>query len=168
MSSKNSRLRVAFLALAVAVTGLTAAGPALAATPPATAPAAVTAPQEPSLPTDFVDLPTSPLRADRAHEVTLTYRNDATAARTVAPQLLVMSPDAGPFLAPSDVRVERRTGHGCWVGVPLGSQTGTLYTELTGAQRTLRAGESVTERYRVTVVNPEARGTVLPRVALYG
>jgi hypothetical protein len=32
----------------------------------------------------------------------------------------------------------------------------------------LGAGETLTERYRVTVLDPEAGGTVEPRVALYG
>jgi hypothetical protein len=169
VSSKNSRLRIAFLALVVAVTGLIAAGPAMAATAPAPAAVASAADtQEPALPTDFVDLPTSPLRADARQEFTVTYRNDASTDATVAPQLLVTSPDAGPFLAPTDIQVERRTAHGCWEPVELGTQTGTLFTDLTGAQRTLRAGETLTERYRVTVLNPKAVGTVQPRVALYG
>ncbi|MFI7015423.1 signal peptide protein [Streptomyces sp. NPDC050164] len=170
MSSKNSRIRVALLAAVVAVTGLATAGPALAATPAVAAAVTVTASQaqEPAIPTDFVDLPTSPLRADAPQEFTVTYRNNTPTPTTVAPQLLVTSPDAGPYLAPSDVKVERRTGHDCWMAVQPGSQTGTLFTDLVGAQRTLGAGEQLKERYRVTVVNPEARGTVLPRVALYG
>ncbi|MFH9005513.1 signal peptide protein [Streptomyces afghaniensis] len=164
--SKNSRLKVAFLAVAVAVAGLTTAGPALAAPPTATAAASRT--QDPALPTDFVTLPTSPLRSEGSQEVTLAYRNTTPTPTTVAPQLLLTSPDTGPFLSPSDVRVERRTGHGCWVPVRLGSQTGTLFTDLVGAQRTLGAGETLRERYRVTVLNPGAVGTVEPRVALYG
>jgi hypothetical protein len=164
--SKNSRLKVTLLAVVVAVTGLTTAGPALAAPPTATA--AASQAQEPAIPTDFVTLPTSPLRPEDSQEVTLTYRNTTPTPTTVAPQLLLTSPDTGPFLSPSDVRVERRTGHGCWVAVPLGSQTGTLFTDLVGAQRRLGAGETLKERYRVTVLNPKAGGTVEPRVALYG
>jgi hypothetical protein len=164
--SKNSRLKVALMAAVVAVAGLTTAGPALAAPPVVTA--AATQAQEPAIPTDFVTLPTSPLRSEESQEVTLTYRNATPTATTVAPQLLVRSPETGPFLSPSDVRVERRTGHGCWVVVPLDSQTGTLFTDLVGAQRTLGAGKTLTERYRVTAVNPKAVGTVEPRVALYG
>ncbi|MEU1934945.1 signal peptide protein [Streptomyces coeruleorubidus] len=170
MSSKNSRIRVALLAAVIAVTGLATAGPALAATP-AVAPAVTVTPsqaQDPAIPTDFVDLPTSPLRADAPQKFTVTYRNTTSAPTTVAPQLLVTSPDTGPFLAPSDIKVERRTGHGCWVAVRLGSQTGTLFTDLVGAERALGAGETLEERYRVTVLNPEAGGTVEPRVALYG
>ncbi|MGW0845569.1 signal peptide protein [Streptomyces sp. NPDC002787] len=166
MSSKNSRLRVAFLAVAVAAAGLALAGPAAAATPQATT--VSTASQTSAIPVDFVDLATSPLTADgESHEVTVTYRNDSAAERTVAPQLLVESPDAGPFLDPSDVKVERRTAGGCWRSVDLGSQTGTLFTDLTTAQRTLRAGETLTQVYRLTVTDPAAVGTVHPRVALY-
>ncbi|MDT0574000.1 signal peptide protein [Streptomyces sp. DSM 3412] len=167
MSVKNSRLRVAFLAVAVAAAGLALAGPAAAATPqPATT--TVSTASQSSIPVDFVDLATSPLTADgKSHEVTVTYRNDTTADRTVAPQLLVESPDAGPFLDPADVEVERRTAGGCWKAVDLGSQTGTLFTDLTAARRTLAPGATVTEVYRVTVTDPAAQGTVHPRIALY-
>ncbi|CAM5434267.1 hypothetical protein [Streptomyces coeruleorubidus] len=170
MSSKNSRIRIALLAAVIAVTGLATAGPALAATPAVAPAVTVTSSQaqDPAIPTDFVDLPTGPLRADAPQEFTVTYRNTTPAPTTVAPQLLVTSPDTGPFLAPSDIKVERRTGHGCWVAVRLGSQTGTLFTDLVGAERVLGAGETLEERYRVTVLNPEAGGTVEPRVALYG
>lgn len=168
MSVKNSRLRVAFLAVAVAAAGLALAGPAAAATPQPATTTVSSAPQTPSIPVDFVDLATSPLAADGAsHEVTVTYRNDSAADRTVAPQLLVESPDAGPFLDPADVRVERRTAGGCWQAVGLGSQTGTLFTDLTAARRTLPAGAGLTEVYRVTVTDPAAQGTVHPRIALY-
>ncbi|MFH8493890.1 signal peptide protein [Streptomyces coeruleorubidus] len=170
MSSKNSRIRVALLAAVIAVTGLATAGPALAATPAAAPAATATSSQaqDPAIPTDFVDLPTSPLRAGAPQEFTVTYRNTTPTPTTVAPQLLVTSPDTGPFLAPSDIKVERRTGHDCWVAVPLGSQTGTLFTDLVGAERVLGAGETLEERYRVTVLDSEAGGTVEPRVALYG
>ncbi|MET9678819.1 signal peptide protein [Streptomyces coeruleorubidus] len=172
MSSKNIRIRVALLAAFVAVTGLATAGPALAAAPAVTDAVTVTSSRaqapDPAIPTDFVNLPASPLRVGAPQEFTVTYRNTTSAATTVAPQLLVTSPDTGPFLAPSDLKVERRTGHGCWVTVPLGSQTGTLFTDLVGAQRVLGAGETLKERYRVTVLDAEAVGTVEPRVALYG
>ncbi|WSQ10626.1 signal peptide protein [Streptomyces sp. NBC_01231] len=170
MSFKNSRLRVALVALVVALAGLATAGPAAAATQRTTPAASTSRPaQEPVLVTGFVDLPTSALPVDsRKHVVTVTYLNDSEADRTVAPQLLVASPDAGPFLTPSDVKVERRTADGCWEAVQLASQTGTLFTDLPTAQRTLHAGETLTEHYRLTVVNPDAQGTVEPRVALYG
>ncbi len=170
MSSKNSRLRVALVALVVAVAGLAAAGPAAAAAPQAPAAVSTALPEQaPAILTGFVDLPTSPLPADsREHRFTVTYRNDSSVDQTVAPQLLVESPDAGPFLDPSDVKVERRTATGCWEAVQLGSQTGTLYTDLSTAQRTLHAGDTLTEQYRLTVLDPDAEGTVHPRVALYG
>lgn len=99
MSSKNSRLRVAFLAVALAAAGLALAGPAAAATPQAATVA--TTQQTPAIPVDFVDLATGPLAADgESHEVTLTYRNDSAADRTVAPQLLVESPDSRPVPRP--------------------------------------------------------------------
>ncbi|MFE7765980.1 signal peptide protein [Streptomyces sp. NPDC057438] len=167
MSSRNSRLRIALLAVAVAAAGLALAGPAAAAAPRA-ASTVSTASQAPAIPVDFVDLTAVPLTADgRSHEVTLTYRNDSGADRTVAPQLLLQSPDSGPFLDPADVRVEHRTAGGCWKAVVLGSQTGTLFTDLSTARRTLPAGATLAELYRVTVTAPAAEGTVHPRIALY-
>ena len=161
MSLKNSRVRLACVALVVALSGLAAAGPATAATQRAVA-------QAPATPTGFVDLPTSSLQADGAqHEFTVTYRNDGKSDRTVAPQLLVVSPDAGPFLDPADVELEQRTAHGRWEAVEVGTQTGTLFTDLAAARRTLHAGETLTQVYRLTVVDPQARGTVAPRVALF-
>ena len=167
MSKSTRRLKIAFISVAVALAGLAAAGPAAAAAP--AKPAAATAQaRQTAVPVDFVDLPTTALVADgQRHEVTVTYRNDSSADRTVAPQLLVESPDAGPFLTPSDVVVEQRTAHGCWRPVETASQTGTLFTDLTNAQRTLHAGETLTQVYRITVVNADAVGTVQPRVALY-
>ncbi|KMS68899.1 Gram-positive signal peptide protein, YSIRK family [Streptomyces viridochromogenes] len=171
MSLKISRPRVAALVLMAALLGgVATAGPAVAATPQSSTATSTALPgQTPAIPTEFVDLSTSALVADDvSHEVTVTYRNDSSADRTVAPQLLVESPDGGPFLKPADVRVERRTATGCWEAVELGSQTGTLFTDLTAAQRTLHAGDTLTEVYRITVLTTEAEGTVHPRVALYG
>ncbi|MFF7641875.1 signal peptide protein [Streptomyces canus] len=162
----SRRLKVAFVAAVMTLAGLAAAGPAAAGAGPATA--AVQA-QLPAVPVDFVDLPTSALVADgEQHQVTVNYRNDTSADRTVAPQLLVESPAAGPFLDPSDVVVEQRTAHGCWRTAQTASQTGTLFTDLTNARRVLHPGQTLTQVYRVTVVNPEARGTISPRVAQYG
>jgi hypothetical protein len=171
MSSKKTRARIALLTpLVVALAGLATVAPAAAATPRTVAASSTAAEtQTPAVPTDFVDLPTSPLPADaRGHEVTVTYRNDSSADETVAPQLLVESPDAGPFLTPTDVKLERRNGTGCWKPVQLASQTGTLYTDLTTAQRTLHPGDTLTAHYRITVTNPQAQGTVHPRVVLFG
>jgi hypothetical protein len=162
----SRRLRVALVAAVVTLAGLAAAGPAAAAARPGTA--AVQAQQQ-AVPVDFVDLPAGALVADgKRHKVTVTYRNDTSADRTVAPQLLVESPDAGPFLDPADVVVEQRTPHGCWQPVETASQTGTLFTDLTSAQRTLHPGQTLTQVYRITVVDPDAQGTVQPRIALYG
>ena len=167
VSSKNSRLRVALLTAAVAVAGIALAGPAAAASPQ-TATTVSTTQQTSAIPVGFVDLAAAPLVADgRSHQVTFTYRNDSGADRTVAPQLLVESPDAGPFLDPSDVKVERRTAGGCWQPVELGTQTGTLFTDLTTARRTLPAGDTLAELYRVTITDPAAEGTIHPRIALF-
>ncbi|WP_406441298.1 signal peptide protein [Streptomyces sp. NBC_01613] len=170
MSLKNNRLRLASVAVTVALAGLATAGPAVAATQQTVAGASAGVQgQAVAIPTDFVDLPTSPLSADSAsHEFTVTYRNESSADRTVAPQLLVESPDEGPFLTPADIKLERRTTHGCWEAVQVGTQSGTLFTDLSTAQRTLHAGDTLTQVYRLTVVNPQAKGTVAPRVALYG
>jgi hypothetical protein len=171
MSSKKNRVRIALLTpLVVTLAGLAAAAPAAAAAPRTlTASSTAAEAQTPAVPVDFVDLPTSPLPADaRKHEVTITHRNDSSADETVAPQLLVESPDAGPFLTPSDVRLERRDGTGCWKPVQLASQTGTLYTDLSTGRRTLHPGDTLTAHYRLAVTDPQAKGTVHPRVVLFG
>ncbi|MDH6705640.1 hypothetical protein P3T27_002362 [Kitasatospora sp. MAA19] len=117
-------------------------------------------------PASFVDLPDRPLPSDHAaHRITVTYRNDSSADRSVAPQILVESPDNGPFLAPADIKLEVLTG-GHWKTVPLASQTGTLYTDLTQAKLVLHSHHTLTQRYRLTVVKA-GPGTVQPRVALY-
>jgi hypothetical protein len=169
VSSKN-RLRAALVALVIGLTGLATVGPAMAADLPATAVVSSTAQdQAPLVPTAFVDLPTSDLKAHSGrHKIEVTYTNDTTADLTVAPQLLVSSPDAGPFLESADVAVQQRTADGCWESVQLGTQTGTLFTDLPTAQRTLHPGETLTEVYRLTVLDPAAQGTVQPRIALYG
>jgi len=177
VSLKNSRLRLASVAaLVVALSGPATVGPAMAATQQAVAGASAgSREQAPAVPTDFVDLPTSPLPADsEQHEFTVSYRNESSADRIVAPQLLVEAPDAdsdsdaGPFLTPADIKLERRTAGGRWETVDVGTQTGTLFTDLSTARRTLHAGETLTQVYRLTVVNPQAKGTVAPRVALFG
>lgn len=167
MSSKNSRLRIVLVSLTIAAAALTMAGPAAAATHQPTT-AVSTADQTSAAPTAFVDLPTTPLPADtESHEVEVTYHNDSTTTRTVAPQLLAQSPDSGPFLTPSDLNVEHRTATGCWEPVALGTQTGTLFTDLTTVHRTIPAGGTLTEVYRIALTNPDAKGTLHPRVALF-
>ncbi|MFR0355548.1 signal peptide protein [Streptomyces sediminimaris] len=157
------------MALAVAASGLTTAGPAMAVTRRAApGPTASPRPRPPAAPSHYLDEPAGPLRADgERHEFTVTYRDDTAGDQTVAPQLLVVSPDGGPYLTPSDVMLERRTADGCWEPVRVGTRTGTLYTGLPGARRTLHPGERLTEIYRLTVLEPQAEGTVRPRVAFY-
>ncbi|MFE6051923.1 signal peptide protein [Kitasatospora sp. NPDC056446] len=136
--------------------------PAQAAATVASAPQAVGA----AAPVSFVDLTASPLPSDhKTHRITVTYRNDTSADRTVAPQILVESPDRGPFLSPSDVRLEVLTG-GHWKTVPLASQTGTLYTGLGPAKVVLHGHHTLAQQYRITVLKASP-GTVHPRVALY-
>ncbi|MEU9040628.1 MULTISPECIES: signal peptide protein [unclassified Kitasatospora] len=154
---------------ALALTAL-AALPAAAFTLPSPAAAAVaSAPQAVAgaVPTSFVDLPGSPLPSDHAaHRITVTYRNPTGADQTIAPQILVESPDNGPFLTPGNIKLEILAG-GVWKTVPLASQTGTLYTGLTSAKLVLHSHHTLTQYYRLTVLKASP-GTVQPRVALYG
>ncbi|MER6958859.1 signal peptide protein [Streptomyces sp. NPDC000618] len=154
------------MALTAALVGIGVAGasPALASTAPVASTSATAL-----VPVDFLDAPTRALpAAGQSHTFTVSYRNDSSVDQVVAPQILVESPDAGPYLAPADIKVERRGADGYREVVSVGSQTGTLFTDLVAAQHTLRPGETLTERYRVTVIAPGAAGTVQPRVALYG
>ncbi|GAA1261212.1 hypothetical protein GCM10009665_58730 [Kitasatospora nipponensis] len=152
-----------------ALTALTLAGPvpAEAATTPATAPATVSA--SPGVaPTAFVDLPTTALPTDRApHEISFQYRNDSPGDQLIAPQILIESPVTGPSLDPAAVSLQVETADGHWLPLPLGVQTGTLYTDLIPARLVLHSGHTLTEHYRLTVLRP-AQGTIAPRVALYG
>ncbi|MEX3105202.1 MULTISPECIES: hypothetical protein [unclassified Streptomyces] len=164
--------RIASLALLAALAGgLATATPALAApsTPAATTATAASAAEQAPIPVEFVDQATSALPTDgKRHEFTVTYANTTASDLTVAPQLLLVSPDSGPFLKPADVKLELRTADGCWTAVTPGTQTGTLYTDLTTAQHTLAPGETLTQVYRLTVTSPGAVGTVQPRVVVYG
>ncbi|WP_416975439.1 signal peptide protein [Streptomyces sp. 4F14] len=162
--------RIASLALLAALAGgLATATPALAA-PAAPAATPITAAAEPApVPVDFVDQAGSALPTDgKSHEFTVTYANTTASDLIVAPQLLLVSPDSGPFLKPVDVKLELRKADGCWSAVTPGTQTGTLYTDLVTAQRTLAPGETLTQVYRLTVTSPGAVGTVQPRVVVYG
>ncbi|MGW3041084.1 signal peptide protein [Kitasatospora sp. NPDC001159] len=146
-----------------------AALPTAALTSPAegadSAPAAATAP---AAPVSFVDLPDSPLPSDHAsHQITVTYRNPASTDQTVAPQILIESPDEGPFLDPAQIRLELLGTDGRWNTVPLASQTGTLYTGLIPAKIVLHGRHKLTEHYRLTVLKGPAQGRVEPRVAIY-
>ncbi|MGW2250897.1 signal peptide protein [Kitasatospora sp. NPDC001660] len=162
-SRRIPRRGLALTAVALAAlpaAAFTSPGPAAAsASPPAAAADAA--------PSGFVDLSSSPLPTDRAaHLITITYRNPSSADQTVAPQVLVESPDAGPFLDPSDVRLEQLGSDGQWHAVPLASQTGTLYTQLPSAKTVLHGDHTLTKHYRLTVTDP-VQGTIEPRVALY-
>ncbi|MFJ8627091.1 signal peptide protein [Kitasatospora sp. NPDC093550] len=146
---------------ALPATAFTVPSPAVAAVASAPEAAAVTAP------ISFVELPSSPLPSDHAaHRIVVTYRNGTGADQTIAPQILVESPDAGPFLAPGNVKLEALTG-GHWRTVPLASQTGTLYSSLTSAKLVLHSHHTLTQYYRLTVLKVSP-GTVVPRVAVFG
>jgi hypothetical protein len=150
--------------LAVAVAALTALPAAVVASP---AGAASNPP-----PVGFVSMPTSLVPGDHGKRmITVTYRNNAATERTVAPQILVESPERGPFLDPSDFRLEMLAPDGHWHTTPLSSQTGTLYTLLTPAKVVLPGHHTLTEQYRLTVLGTPRgtvdRGTIEPRVALY-
>ncbi|MBV2155411.1 hypothetical protein [Kitasatospora sp. SUK 42] len=135
--------------------------PAAALTSPAGA-ATSSAPPE-----RFVDLPESPLPTDHGNQmITVTYRNDSSTARTVAPQILVTSPDQGPFLDPADIRLELLAADGHWQTTPVYSQTGTLYTKLTTAKILLQGHHTLTQHYRLTVLEP-SQGSIEPRVGIY-
>ncbi|MFD5465966.1 signal peptide protein [Kitasatospora sp. NPDC127059] len=161
--------RRALVLTVAALTVLPAAAisaPAQAASaPPATAAATSGAA---AAPVRFVDLPDSALPTDRApHRLTFRYRNDTPTDQTVAPQILLVSPQQGPFLGTSDFRLEMRGTDGRWHTVPLASQTGTLYTALVPAKIVLHSGHTLTESYRLTALHGPARGTVEPRIAIY-
>ncbi|MFJ9773219.1 signal peptide protein [Kitasatospora sp. NPDC101157] len=157
-------LTVAALA-ALPTATLTAPAQAASATPAAAPPTASAAT---AAPVRFVDLPDTALPTDRApHRITFMYRNDTPTDQTIAPQVLVESPPTGPFLSPSDIRLEQLGGDGHWRALRLGSQTGTLYTGLIPAKIVLHSGHTLTETYRITVLHSSARGTVEPRIAIY-
>jgi hypothetical protein len=165
----NYRSAAASLTLAAALVGVADAGPALADATSVASTSAYDAAPTALVPADFINLSARALPATgHAHTFTVTYRNDSPTDQVVAPQILVESPDTGRWLAPADIKVEQRTADGTWQQVPLASETGTLYTDLVSAQRTLRPGETLTQRYRITVIAPGAAGTVQPRLALYG
>lgn len=125
------------------------------------------------VPSGFVDLATSPVTADgQAHDLTVHYRNAGTTPRTVAPQILVESPDAGPYLAPDQVRLEQLDpATGRWATVALGTQTGTLYTTIPSAGQQLPPGADLVASYRITVQPSSAaaasRAVVQPRIVLF-
>ncbi|MFD8704009.1 signal peptide protein [Kitasatospora sp. NPDC059648] len=156
------RALVLTVAVLTALPTVALAAPAQAASAPPAASAAAAAPVR------FVDLPDAALPTDRApHRITFMYRNDTRTDQTIAPQILVESPENGPFLSPSDIRLEQLGSDGHWRTLWLGSQTGTLYTALIPAKTVLHSHHTLTERYRITVLHSSARGTVEPRIAIY-
>ncbi|MER6302241.1 signal peptide protein [Kitasatospora sp. NPDC001539] len=157
--------RRALALTAVALAALPAAALASPAEAAVSAPPAATAA---AAPVDFVDLPSSPLPRDHAaHRITVTYRNPSATDRTVAPQILIESPDRGPALSPAQIRLELLGTDGRWHAVPLASQTGTLFSSLLPAKIVLHGHHTLTEHYRLTVLDGPARGTIAPRIALY-
>ncbi|MFD9789391.1 signal peptide protein [Streptomyces sp. NPDC059070] len=164
MSSPRIRpLPSAFLLCALAaVSTMTTAKAATAATP---APAHTDTCTD-VRPDHFVDVPGhTPALSPRAVEFDLDYRNRGDHARRAAPQVLIESPDHGPYLRPGDVLLEHRTADGSWQPVRLASQTGTLYTSLTGAHRCVPAAGTLHERYRISAT-PGAQGSLHLRVAV--
>ncbi|GAB2723737.1 hypothetical protein [Kitasatospora kifunensis] len=164
-----STIRRHLLALAVVAVTIPATS-ALTEPVQAAAPAAsVTAPSPVgSTPTSFFQLPTTQLPADHAtHDISFSYRNPSAVDRTVAPQILIESPAWGPYLSPTDVSVAVQAADGHWQPLKLGTQTGTLYTNLIPAKLVLHGNHTLTEHYRITVTSITP-GTVAPRMALYG
>ncbi|MFH8387394.1 hypothetical protein ACH4E7_41935 [Kitasatospora sp. NPDC018058] len=151
-------------------------GQAMAATAPAPAAAAASHPSSSSAATAdtglrIVSLPAHQIGADhRPHEFTVRYADDTHLAQ--AQQILVLSPEHGPYLQSDDIRLERfdtATRH--WEPVNLDSQTGTLYTRIPLTGRTLTHGGDTAIRYRITLQHdlPTAPRhlTVQPRTVLY-
>ncbi|MET8629543.1 hypothetical protein ABZW30_38400 [Kitasatospora sp. NPDC004669] len=151
-------------------------GQAMAATAPAPAAAAASHSSSSTAATAdtglrIVSLPTHRIGADhRPHEFTVRYSGDTRLAQ--AQQILVLSPEHGPYLQSDDIRLEwfddatRR-----WEPVDLGSQTGTLYTRIPLTGHILTHGGDTAIRYRITLQHdlPTAPRhlTVQPRTILY-
>ncbi|MGF1430397.1 signal peptide protein [Kitasatospora sp. LaBMicrA B282] len=157
-------------ALAAPVPADAAAAPTAPLAAPATTASTTTAPATAvaASPTGFLNLPTSLLPTDRApHEISFQYRNDSAGDQSIAPQVLIESPVGGPFLVPTAVSLQVETSDGSWLPLPLGIETGTLYTNLIPAKLVLHSHHTLTEHYRLTVLSPSL-GTVAPRIAFYG
>ncbi|MFB7669316.1 hypothetical protein ACFC1R_36300 [Kitasatospora sp. NPDC056138] len=119
----------------------------------------------------IASLPVHQVGADhRPHEFTVRYAGDTRLAQAV--QILVLSPEHGPYLQADDIRLEwfdTATRH--WERVDLDSQTGTLYTHIPLTGRILADGGNTAIRYRITLRHdlPTAPQhlTVQPRSILY-
>ncbi|MFF2149317.1 hypothetical protein [Kitasatospora sp. NPDC058190] len=159
-------------AAALGASGQAMAAPAPA---PATASASASHPSSAAATADtglrIVSLPTHRIGTDhRPHEFTVHYAGDTRLAQ--AQQILVLSPDHGPYLQSGDIRLERfddATRH--WEPVTLDSQTGTLYTRIPLTGHVLTDGDNTAVRYRITLQHdlPTAPRhlTVQPRTILY-
>jgi hypothetical protein len=143
-------------------------GQATAATVPAAPAAAVTQTAATADTTLRIgSLPAHRIPADqRAHEFSVHYGRSAQAL-----QILVLSPQHGPYLQTDDVRLDwfnPATRH--WEPQALQSQTGTLYTPIPLTGHVLTDG-GATARYRLTVQRAlpaeQQHLTVLPRSIHY-
>ncbi|MFI9322569.1 hypothetical protein ACIGXI_22695 [Kitasatospora aureofaciens] len=151
-------------------------GQAMAAPAPVPAAAAPSHPSSSSAATAdtglrIASLPAQRIAADhRPHEFTVRYAGDTRLAQ--AQQILVLSPEHGPYLQSEDIRLEwfdDATRH--WEPAALDSQTGTLYTRIPLTGRILTHGGDTAIRYRITLQHdlPTAPRhlTVQPRTVLY-
>ncbi|MFE7530236.1 hypothetical protein ACFU7Y_31640 [Kitasatospora sp. NPDC057542] len=148
-------------------------GQAMAATAPATASHSSSSSSATTVDTGLrIDsLPAHQIGTDhRPYEFTVRYADDTRLAQ--AQQILVLSPEHGPYLQSDDIRLEwfddatRR-----WEPMDLDSQTGTLYTRIPLTGRILTHDGDTAIRYRITVQRdlPTAPRhlTVQPRTILY-
>ncbi|MBO1414909.1 hypothetical protein [Streptomyces sp. FH025] len=118
----------------------------------------------------IVPLPAHRIGADqRPQEFTVRYTDGTSLPQAL--QILVVSPEHGPYLQTGDVRLERfdaTTRH--WEPVDLGSQTGTLYTRIPPTGR-IHADGDTTVRFRITATHDLPATlqplTVQPRSILY-
>ncbi|MFE5534821.1 signal peptide protein [Streptomyces sp. NPDC056492] len=165
MPPKKIRAWVPTIAAAAAVVAV--ATPAVAGTGKAAPPQAAIQAQG-DVVREVKTLTQSPMPADqKQHEVTVTYLNESPVEEEVGPQIVFASPDEGPYLKPSDIKLERFTEAGGWEPVKLLSQSGSLYTELSLAKRQLPENQTLTERFRFSVVTAGAVGTVYTQVAIF-
>ncbi|MEU1276437.1 hypothetical protein [Streptomyces sp. NPDC005799] len=106
---------------------------------------------------------------ERVYDVKISYQNLSDKPVTVSPQILVESPDGGPFLAPSDVWLRRYdAATGQWQHAWLGTQTGTLFTRIPNHGQQLGAGDSLEADYQLVVKSRNAFSALIqPKVVVY-
>lgn len=118
----------------------------------------------------IVSLPAHRIDADqRPQEFTVRYTDSTRLPQAL--QILVVSPEHGPYLQTGDVRLERfDTATRQWEPVDLGSQTGTLYTRIPLTGRVLADGDT-SVRFRIAAAHDLGATlqhlTVQPRGILY-